>query len=36
MDTNKLKQLDEYTWRIDAHGAMRVPLIFYADEALIR
>jgi len=36
MDTNKLKQLDEYTWRIDAHGAMRVPVIFYADEALIR
>jgi len=36
MDTKNLQQLDEYTWRLDAHGAMRVPVIFYADEALIQ
>ena len=36
MDTNRLTRVDATTWRIEPHGAMRVPAIIYADEALIR
>jgi tRNA-splicing ligase RtcB len=35
MDTNRLTRIDATTWRIEPHGAMRVPAIIYADEALI-
>jgi tRNA-splicing ligase RtcB (3'-phosphate/5'-hydroxy nucleic acid ligase) len=36
MDTNRLTRVDESTWRIEPHGAMRVPAVIYADEDLIR
>ena len=36
MDTNRFTRVDAITWRIDPHGAMRVPAIIYADEDLIR
>ena len=36
MDTNRLTRVDATAWRIEPHGAMRVPAIIYADEALIR
>ena len=36
MDINKLEQIDNYTWRIKPHGAMRVPVLFYADETLVQ
>jgi tRNA-splicing ligase RtcB len=36
MDTNRLTRLDATTWRIEPHGAMRVPAVIYADEHLIR
>ena len=36
MDTNRFTQVDATTWRVEPHGAMRVPAIIYADEALIR
>jgi tRNA-splicing ligase RtcB len=36
MDPTRLTQVDETTWRIEPFGAMRVPGIIYADEALIR
>lgn len=36
MDTNRFTRVDATTWRIEAHAAMRVPAIIYADEALIR
>ncbi|MGO9847317.1 MAG: RtcB family protein [Methylocella sp.] len=36
MDTNRFTRVDATTWRIDPHGAMRVPAIIYADESLIR
>jgi tRNA-splicing ligase RtcB len=29
-------RIDETAWRIDPHGAMRVPAVIYADETLIR
>ena len=35
MDTNRLTRMDATTWRIEPYGAMRVPAIIYADEALI-
>src|SRR6516165_4746073 len=35
MDTNRLTRIDATTWRMEPHGAMRVPAIIYADEALI-
>ena len=35
MDTNRLTRMDANTWRIEPYGAMRVPAIIYADEALI-
>jgi tRNA-splicing ligase RtcB (3'-phosphate/5'-hydroxy nucleic acid ligase) len=36
MDTNRFTRVDATTWRIEPHGAMRVPAIIYADENLIR
>lgn len=36
MDTNQLIQRDETCWEIPVKGAMRVPAVIYADEALIR
>ena len=36
MDLNLLTREDEFTWRVEPHGNMRVPAILYADEALIR
>jgi tRNA-splicing ligase RtcB (3'-phosphate/5'-hydroxy nucleic acid ligase) len=36
MDTKRFTTVDATTWRIEPHGAMRVPAIIYADEALIR
>ncbi len=31
----RLEQINENCWQIDAHGAMRVPALFYADRQLI-
>jgi tRNA-splicing ligase RtcB len=36
MDPARLTQVDPTTWRIEPRGAMRVPAVIYADEALIR
>ena len=36
MDPSRFAQVDATTWRVEPHGAMRVPAIIYADEALIR
>jgi tRNA-splicing ligase RtcB (3'-phosphate/5'-hydroxy nucleic acid ligase) len=36
MDPTRFTCVDPTTWRIEPHGAMRVPAIIYADEALIR
>jgi tRNA-splicing ligase RtcB len=36
VDPGRFTQLDATTWRVEPHGAMRVPAIIYADEALIR
>ena len=36
MDTSRFTRVDAITWRIEPHGAMRVPAIIYADENLIR
>jgi len=36
VDLARLTRVDSTTWRIEAHGAMRVPAIIYADEGLIR
>ena len=36
MDTSRFTCVDAITWRIEPHGAMRVPAIIYADEDLIR
>ena len=36
MDLARLTRVDEIAWRIEPHGAMRVPAIIYADENLIR
>ena len=36
MDPARLTKLDDVTWRIEPTGAMRVPAILCADEALIR
>ncbi len=36
MDIGKLERIDETVWRIPATGRMRVPVLIYADEALIR
>ena len=36
MDPSRFTRVDATTWRIEPHGAMRVPAIIYADENLIR
>ena len=36
MDLARFTRVDATTWRIEPHGAMRVPAIIYADENLIR
>ena len=36
MDPARFTQLDRTTWRIEPHGAMRVPAIVFAGEGLIR
>ena len=36
MDIGRLTKVDATTWRIEPHGAMRVPAIIYADESLLR
>ena len=36
MDTNRFTRVDATAWRIEPHGAMRVPAVIYADEDLIR
>jgi len=36
MDPARFTRVDPTTWQIEPHGAMRVPAIIYADEALIR
>jgi tRNA-splicing ligase RtcB (3'-phosphate/5'-hydroxy nucleic acid ligase) len=36
MDTNLFARRSEYEWEIARHGAMRVPALIYASEALIR
>jgi len=36
MDPNRFTPVDATTWRVEPHGAMRVPAIIYADESLIR
>jgi tRNA-splicing ligase RtcB len=35
MDIAPLRQLSEYQWRLDPSGKMRVPVVFYADRALL-
>jgi tRNA-splicing ligase RtcB len=36
MELNLLEKVNEYTWRVEPHGNMRVPAILYAGEGLIR
>lgn len=36
MDLNRFTRLDETAWRIELHGAMRVPAILYADAPLLQ
>jgi tRNA-splicing ligase RtcB len=36
MDPARFTRIDETTWQLEPTGAMRVPAIIYADEALIR
>src|SRR5579885_750048 len=36
MDPARLTKLNDVTWQIEPTGAMRVPAVIYADEALIR
>jgi len=36
MDTSRLERRDEHTWVIPPSGAMRVPAVLYASEALVR
>ncbi len=36
MDLNLLEKHGEFEWRIPAQGAMRVPAVIYASEALVR
>jgi tRNA-splicing ligase RtcB len=36
MDLNLLARENDFTWRIEPHGDMRVPAILYADEDLVR
>jgi tRNA-splicing ligase RtcB len=36
MDPARFTRIDETTWQLEPVGAMRVPAVIYADEALIR
>src|SRR5690606_24547809 len=36
MDLNLLRRQSDHEWRIEPHGAMRVPGVVYASEALVR
>jgi len=36
MDTNRFERVGDFEWCVPPSGAMRVPAIIYADEALIR
>jgi len=36
MDLARFTRVDATTWRVEPHGAMRVPAIIYADESLLR
>ena len=36
MDPVRFTRVDDTTWRVEPHGAMRVPAIIYVDEDLIR
>ena len=36
MDPARFIRVDPTTWRLEPQGAMRVPVIIYADEDLIR
>jgi tRNA-splicing ligase RtcB len=35
MDLDQLERVDNYTWRVNPHDAMRVPAVFYASETLV-
>ncbi|MFY9626376.1 MAG: hypothetical protein WAU59_06330 [Rhodoplanes sp.] len=35
MDPARFTRVDPTTWRLKPRGAMRVPVVIYADEALI-
>ena len=36
MDLARLVRIDEFQWQLPQHGAMRVPGVVFADEALVR
>ena len=36
MDMSKFTRVDATQWRVEPHGAMRVPAVLFADEQLIR
>jgi tRNA-splicing ligase RtcB len=36
MDTRRFRRLSEHAWEIEPRGAMRVPGVIYATEALVR
>jgi len=36
MDLARFTRVDATTWRVEPHGAMRVPAVIYADESLLR
>ena len=36
MNLDQLQKINDTTWQVEAHGKMRVPAMFYADEALLR
>lgn len=36
MDTARFERIGDYEWRVDPTGAMQVPAVIFADEALIR
>lgn len=36
MDPHRFERVSEHEWRLPARGAMRVPGVIYASEALIR
>ncbi len=35
MDLQKLQQTENFEWRVEPHGDMRVPAILYGDRALM-